>query len=67
MTEQAENKEVVEKVDNTAVFNVYFKMIDKIIFSMGAHIANDIDVGNKVIYNHQINELIRRLEKCLKQ
>ena len=67
MTEQAERKEVIETVDNTAVFDVYVKMIDKIIFSMGAHIAKDIDVGNKMIYNHQINELIRRLEKCLKQ
>ena len=67
MTEQAEHKEVIETVDNTAVFDVYVKMIDKIIFSMGAHIAKDIDVGNKMIYNHQINELIRRLEKCLKQ
>ena len=67
MSEQAEHKEVIETVDNTAVFDVYVKMIDKIIFSMGAHIANDIDVGNKMIYNHQINELIRRLEKCLKQ
>ena len=67
MTEQAERKEVIETVDNTAVFDVYVKMIDKIIFSMGAHIANDIDVSNKMIYNHQINELIRRLEKCLKQ
>ena len=67
MTEQAEHKEVIETVDNTAVFDVYVKMIDKIIFSMGAHIAKDIDVGNKMIYNHQINELIRRLEKCLKK
>ena len=67
MTEQAEHKEVIETVDNTAVFDVYVKMIDKIIFSMGAHIAKDIDVGNQMIYNHQINELIRRLEKCLKQ
>ena len=67
MTEQAEHKEVIETVDNTAVFDVYVKMIDKIIFSMGAHIAKDIDVSNKMIYNHQINELIRRLEKCLKQ
>ena len=67
MTEQAETKQVIEKVDNTAVFDVYVKMIDKIIFSMGAHIAKDIDVSNKMIYNHQINELIRRLEKCLKQ
>ena len=67
MSEQAEHKEVIETVDNTAVFDVYVKMIDKIIFSMGAHIANDIDVSNKMIYNHQINELIRRLEKCLKQ
>ena len=67
MTEQAEQKEIIEKVDNTAVFDVYFKMVDKIIYSIQAHIANDIDVGNKMIYNHQINELIRRLEKCLKQ
>lgn len=67
MTEQAEHKEIIEKVDNTAVFDVYFKMVDKIIYSIQAHIANDIDVGNKMIYNHQINELIRRLEKCLKQ
>lgn len=67
MSEQAEQKEIIEKVDNTAVFDVYVKMIDKIIFSMGAHIAKDIDVGNKMIYNHQINELIRRLEKCLKK
>lgn len=67
MTEQAEHKEVIETVDNTAVFDVYVKMIDKIIFSMGAHIAKDIDVGNQMIYNHQINELIRRLEKCLKK
>ena len=67
MSEQAEHKEVIETVDNTAVFDVYVKMIDKIIFSMGAHIAKDIDVGNKMIYNHQINELIRRLEKCLKK
>ena len=67
MTEQAEQKEIIEKVDNTAVFDVYFKIVDKIIYSIQAHIANDIDVGNKMIYNHQINELIRRLEKCLKQ
>ena len=67
MTEQAEQKEIIEKVDNTAVFDVYFKMVDKIIYSIQAHIANDIDVGNKMIYNHQINELIRRLEKCLKK
>ena len=67
MSEQAEQKEIIEKVDNTAVFDVYVKMIDKIIFSMGAHIAKDIDVGNQMIYNHQINELIRRLEKCLKK
>ena len=67
MTEQAEHKEIIEKVDNTAVFDVYFKIVDKIIYSIQAHIANDIDVGNKMIYNHQINELIRRLEKCLKQ
>ena len=67
MSEQAEHKEVIETVDNTAVFDVYVKMIDKIIFSMGAHIAKDIDVGNQMIYNHQINELIRRLEKCLKK
>lgn len=67
MTEQAEHKEVIETVDNTAVFDVYFKIVDKIIYSIQAHIANDIDVGNKMIYNHQINELIRRLEKCLKQ
>ena len=67
MTEQAEHKEVIETVDNTAVFDVYFKMVDKIIYSIQAHIANDIDVGNKMIYNHQINELIRRLEKCLKK
>ena len=67
MSEQAEQKEIIEKVDNTAVFDAYFKMVDKIIYSIQAHIANDIDVGNKMIYNHQINELIRRLEKCLKQ
>lgn len=67
MTEQAEQKEIIEKVDNTAVFDVYFKIVDKIIYNIQAHIANDIDVGNKMIYNHQINELIRRLEKCLKQ
>lgn len=67
MTEQAEQKEIIEKVDNTAVFDVYFKIVDKIIYSIQAHIANDIDVSNKMIYNHQINELIRRLEKCLKQ
>ena len=67
MTEQAEQKEIIEKVDNTAVFDVYFKIVDKIIYSIQAHIAKDIDVSNKMIYNHQINELIRRLEKCLKQ
>lgn len=67
MTEQAENQSVIETVDNTAVFDAYYKMIDKIIYSMEIHIANDIDVGNKMIYNHQINELIRRLEKCLKK
>ena len=67
MTEQAENQSVIETVDNTAVFDAYYKMIDKIIYSMEIHIASDIDVGNKMIYNHQINELIRRLEKCLKK
>ncbi len=60
MTEQAERKEVIEKVDNTAVFDVYFKMIDKIIFSMQAHIANDVQ--NFQLYKDKINELIRRLE-----
>ena len=67
MTEQAENQSVIETVDNTAVFDAYYKMIDKIIYSMEIHIASDIDVGNKMIYNHQINELIRRLKKCLKK
>ena len=60
MTEQAEHKEIIEKVDNTAVFDVYFKMIDKIIFSMQAHIANDVQ--NFQLYKDKINELITGLE-----
>ena len=60
MTEQAETKQVIEKVDNTAVFDVYVKMIDKIIFSMQAHIANDVQ--NFQLYKDKINELITGLE-----
>ena len=60
MTEQAETKQVIEKVDNTAVFDVYVKMIDKIIFSMQAHIANDVQ--NFQLYKDKINERITGLE-----